>query len=328
MNILGKENMDDLRAPKLAIKDLLKPYLKNWYWFVIIPLVSLIIAFVYLRYSVPFYDATATIMVVNENNLSPDAALLAGLSGNSTNNTKVEGEIQILKSRALMQKVVEELDLNVQIFTRGRITDAELYKDPPIKLNFLTTDSIINNYSDTFYIQITSNTALQYSVEEGTPKTYLFGENIKTKVGGLIVVPNGDQFDAFIGKTLEIVITPLSKVREKYKNSIGVSPISKGSNILGIYLRDPVQEKAKDIVNTLVEVYNENSVGEKNQVAKATAAFIDERIGLISADLSEVDMTKERFKVGNRLTDIQSEAGIFLETGALNEQQLIEVGTQ
>src|SRR5690606_8813903 len=155
----------------------------------------------------------------------------------------------------------------------------------------------------------------------------LFGENIKTKVGGLIVVPNGDQFDAFIGKTLEIVITPLSKVREKYKNSIGVSPISKGSNILGIYLRDPVQEKAKDIVNTLVEVYNENSVGEKNQVAKATAAVIDERIGLISADLSEVDMTKERFKVGNRLTDIQSEAGIFLETGALNEQQLIEVGT-
>ena len=328
MNTIEQENNDNLKAPKLVIKDLLKPYLKNWYWFVIIPIVSLIIAFVYLRYSVPLYDATATIMVVDENNISPDAAILAGLSGNSANNTKIEGEIQILKSRALMQKVVEELDLNIQFFTRGRITDAEVYKDPPVKLNFLTTDSIINNYSGTFYIQITSKTTLQYSVEGGTPKTYLFGENIKTGVGGLIVIPNGEQFDAFIGKTLEVVITPLHKVREKYKNRVGVSPISKGSNILEIYLSDPVQEKAKDIVNTLVEVYNDNSVSEKNQVAKATATFIDERIGLISTDLSEVDMTKERFKVGNRLTDIQSEAGIFLESGAQNEQQLIQVGTQ
>src|SRR5690606_18678446 len=137
-----------------------------------------------------------------------------------------------------------------------------------------------------------------------------------------------NQFDKFIGETLEVVITPLRSVREKYKNRIGVSQISKGSNILEIYLNDPVQEKAKDIVNTLVKVYNESSVDEKNQVAKATAIFIDERIALISTDLSKVDLTKEQFKVGNKLTDIQSEAGIFLESGAQNEQQLIQVGTQ
>src|SRR5690606_10493690 len=134
--------------------------------------------------------------------------------------------------------------------------------------------------------------------------------------------------DKFIGKTLEVVITPVRKVREKYKNRISVYPISKGANILSIYLKDPVQEKAKDIVNTLVKVYNKNSVDEKNQVAKATATFIDDRIKRISADLSEVDVTKERFKVGNKLTDIQSEAGIFLETGAQTEQQLIQLGTQ
>lgn len=328
MNTIKKEHNDDLKAPKLVIKDILKPYLKSWYWFVIVPLICLIIAFVYLRYTAPSYDATATIMIVDENNLSPDATLLAGLSGNSTNNTKVEGEIQIIKSRALIQEVVEQLNLQVQIFTKGRITMAEVYNDPPIKLNFLASDSVIQNYSDRFYIHITSKTAFKYSVEEGTPKTYLFGETIQTRSGNLIVTPSGSRFDDFIGKTLEVVISPLHSVRENYKNRIGVSPISKGSNILQIYLKDPVQEKAKDFVNTLVKVYNESSVKEKNQVAKATAAFIDERIELISADLSEVDLTKERFKVGNKLTDIQSEAGIFLESGAQNEQQLIHVGTQ
>ncbi|WP_417360737.1 polysaccharide biosynthesis tyrosine autokinase [Galbibacter sp.] len=328
MNTLGKENNDDLRAPKLVIKDILKPYLKNWYWFIIIPLICLIIAFLYLRYTVPSYDATATIMIVQENSLSPDAALMAGLSGHSASFTKVEGEIEILKSRALMHQVVERLNLQLQLFTKGRITRAEVYNNPPIKLNFLASDSIIQNYSDSFYIHITSKTSLQYSVEEGTPKTYLFGETIETKAGSLIIIPSGTQFDDFIGKTLQVVVSPLRNVREKYKNRIGVSPISKGSNILEIYLKDPVQEKAKDIVNTLVQVYNESSVEEKNQVAKATATFIDERIGLISTDLSKVDLSKEQFKVGNKLTDIQSEAGIFLETGAQNEQQLIQVGTQ
>ncbi|EKF56405.1 capsular exopolysaccharide family protein [Galbibacter marinus] len=327
MNTVGKNN-DDLRAPKLVLKDVLKPYLRNWYWFIIVPLICLIIAFVYQRYTVPSYDASATIMIVDENNLSPDATLLAGLSGNSTNSTMVEGEIQVLKSRAIMQEVVERLNLQVQFFTKGRITKAEVYNDPPVKLNFLISDSILENIADKFNIHISSKTEYQYSVEDGTPKTYLFGETIQTRAGNLIVIPSGTQFDKFIGKTLEVVITPVRKVREKYKNRISVYPISKGSNILSIYLKDPVQEKAKDIVNTLVKVYNKNSVDEKNQVAKATATFIDDRIKLISADLSEVDVTKERFKVGNKLTDIQSEAGIFLETGAQNEQQLIQLGTQ
>lgn len=328
MNPLIHENGDDLSVPKLKIKEVIKPYIKNWYWFVIIPIICLILAFVYLRYSVPVYHARATIMIAEENKLSPDEALLAGLSGQSTSNTMVEGEIQILKSRALMQKVVEDLGLQIQFFTKGRIRDAEIYKDPPIKLNFLSHDSIIQNYDDRFYIHIASKTSLQYSVESGSPKTYPFGENIETKAGNLIIIPHGEQFNAFIGKTIEVVISPMRRVRENYKNSITVSPISKGSNILEVYLNDPVQEKAKDIVNTLVRVYNENSIEEKNQVGKATAAFIDDRISLISTDLSEVDMTKERFKVGNGLTDIQSEAGIFLETGAQNEQQLIQLGTQ
>jgi len=327
MNTVGEKN-DDLRAPKLVIKDALRPYLRNWYWFVIVPLLTLIIAFVYLRYSIPTYDASTTIMIVDENNLSPDAAILAGLSGNSTNSTMVEGEIQVIKSRALMQEVVERLNLQVQFFTKGRITKAEVYNNPPLKLNFLAADSIIENMADKFNIHIVSKTEFQYSVEDGTPKTYLFGETIQTRAGNLIVIPSGTQFENFIGKTLEVVISPLRKVREKYKNRISVYPISKGSNILTIYLKDPVQEKAKDVVNTLVKVYNKSSVEEKNQVAKVTATFIDERIKLISADLSEVDITKEKFKVGNKLTDIQSEAGIFLETGAQNEQQLIQLGTQ
>ncbi|MDG3581744.1 GumC family protein [Galbibacter pacificus] len=323
-------NLQDIQETpsKVNIKEFIKPYLKKWYWFVFSLLVCVAIAFAVLRYSKPIYGAEATILIADETKLSPEASVLEGLSETPFSSTKVEGEIQVLKSRELMQTVVEDLKLNLQIFAQGRISDVEIYQNQPFTLNFLAKDSVINKSSLRFTITIISETSFNYAINDRQPKTYLFGENVPTSLGSLIVIPNLQYFKKYTGEPLKVVIKPVSSVREHYKNKLSVSSISKGSNIVSIYLTDPVQDKAKDIVNKLTEVYNQSSIEEKNQVAKATSEFIDERINLIATDLSEVDLTKERFKVGNKLTDITSEAGIFLESGAQNEQNLIQLGTE
>ncbi|QLE02789.1 polysaccharide biosynthesis tyrosine autokinase [Galbibacter sp. BG1] len=313
---------------KMNIKEFIKPYVKNWYWFVLSLGLLVVIAFLYLRYSKPIYAAETTILIVEESKLSPEVAVLEGLSNSSMNNTKVDGEIQILKSRALMEEVVEDLKLNRQLFVKGRINDEEVYSNKPFKVNYLESDSILNKSYNRFKIKITSPTGFDYVEGDNPPKSFLFGENVPTSLGNVILIPNQDYFSNYMDRSIEVVVTPVKNVREHYKRKISVAPIAKGSNILSIYLTDPVQEKAKDIVNKLAEVYNQNSIDEKNQVAKATSTFIDDRIKLISTDLSEVDITKERFKVGNKLTDITSEAGIFLETGAQNEQNLIQLETE
>ncbi|MCM5663436.1 GumC family protein [Galbibacter mesophilus] len=318
----------DGQAPKINFKEIIAPYLKNWYWFVLSLLIMVSLAYAYVRYSKPMYAANATILIADEANMSPEAAILEGLSENSYSDKKIEGEIQILKSRELMLEVVESLGLTTQLYSKGRINNTEIYRNKPFTVNYLNNDSIIEKAYLKFSIKILSEESFEFSRNESIPKAYMFGENVPTSLGNIILLPNLTNIKGYVGQTIEVVKEPLSQVGSRYKNRLVVSNVGKGSNIISIHLTDLVQEKATDLVNTIISTYNKNSIKEKNMVAEATANFIDDRIALMASDLSDVDRTKERFKVGNRLTDITSEAGLFLESGATNEQNLIQLQTE
>ena len=49
------------------------------------------------------------------------------------------------------------------------------------------------------------------------------------------------------------------------------------------------RSRGKDILNTLINVYNEAAIAEKNEVAVNTAAFINERLDIIEMELGNVE---------------------------------------
>src|SRR5690606_32898517 len=100
------------------------------------------------------------------------------------------------------------------------------------------------------------------------------------------------------------------------------------SKVLDIYLVDPIPQKAKDIINVLIDEYDKYTTELKNIRSKNTADFIDSRVELIASDLVNVDDSIVRFKTGNKITDVTSEAGMFLNSSVSNEQALAENKTQ
>ncbi|MEO0901984.1 MAG: polysaccharide biosynthesis tyrosine autokinase, partial [Bacteroidota bacterium] len=89
-----------------------------------------------------------------------------------------------------------------------------------------------------------------------------------------------------------------------------------------VYLEDPIQKRAKDVINELIKVYNNNTLEDKKLVADKTSKFINDRITDIYSDLSSVDQSAEDFKTGRGLTDIASEANINLNVGVANRQEI------
>lgn len=313
-----------------SLRDLIANYTKHWLWFGISCVCCIAIAFVYLRYTTPLYGAYAKIMLVDDKNSSaPANALLKDFELLSeAESKKVEDEIQVMKSRKLMENVVERLKLNVQFFTEGRIHEIEVFPNPPIKVNFIEADSIIKNSKFSFNIKIISETAFEYSIEEEKgSKKYYFGENIPTLLGDIVIIPAISNIEAKAGQTIKVLIHPVQKIAESYKEKISIAPVEKLSKVIVIRLNDANKIKAQRIIDTLIEEYNTNSIEQKNAESKATADFINERIDLIATDLASVDSNAERFKTGNRLTDITSEADIYLNTGSDNERQLIQSST-
>ncbi len=312
-------------------KSLVKIYTKKWKWFVFSLVCFILGAYLFIRYSQPQFAVEARIKVLEENSASPELNAFQDLpvfSGSVTAGA-IEDEIQSFKSRSNLIEVVEELKLNIKIENLGKILSSEIYKEAPFKLNFIASDSIIRSSNFQFILNILSENTFGYAISEDHPvRVYAFGSNIPSSTGDIVITPNTSNIKSSIGKRYKISVTAVADVAQQYQYLMTVMPLEKSSNILSIYLNDPIAQKAKDIINTLIKVYNKNAVLDKKIIADKTSKFIDDRIANISSDLSTVDQTAQDFKTGKGITDIASEASMNLNLGATNRQELIATTTE
>ncbi|MEP3836978.1 MAG: polysaccharide biosynthesis tyrosine autokinase [Algibacter sp.] len=322
MALIENENLSNSNSEDFNLKKMLLTYLKQWKWFVFSCLVCLAATFFKLRYTTPQYSAVAKIMLIDDSDKSSGALKDLALFSESED-AKVEDEIQVIKSRSFLRNIIKKLHLNVTYFAKGRIQELELYKKSPITLNFIEPDSIIDNVSFSFYAEIVSSTEFTYKVkEDGVSKKYTFGETIPTNFGGMIVTPKDGNLNDYMGSTIKVKISKLESLSESLKNRVIIAPSGKSSKVLSIILTDPVVEKAKDIINTLIDEYNKSTIDKKNEISNNTADFINERVELIAEDLVNVDNSIVRFKTGNKLTDVSTEAATFMQSSTINQQEM------
>ena len=321
-------NSGNPSTENVDLKEVLSSYLKHWKWFVVSIILALLCAFMYMRYASPQYSAVAKIQILDDKSAGSGLDLFQEL-GITGGKNEVEDEIQIINSRANMIEVVEELGLNTKIMAIGNIKDTEIYTRPPIKLNFIAPDSIMNRKKLDFFVTLSSSTTFGYSDEEDKPiKVYAFGKSIPTPVGDIIVTPNVENFNKYKDKKIKVEIRPVAAVAQAYKGKINVTNPEEYSNILNISLKDPMKDKARDILNSLIAIYNKNAIEDRKVIADRTSQFIDDRITDISSNLSSVDQSAEDLKTSKGLTDIASESNINLNIGAANRQELANTTTQ
>lgn len=324
--------MDRTQIPaseNVDLKEVISTYSKHWKWFVASAIIFLMAAYVYLRYSTPEYLAQAKIQIIDDSSSGSGLDLFKELDFLSGGKNQVEDEIQIINSRSNFIEVVQELGLNTKVMILGNIIDSEIYTNPPVKLNFIAPDSVVNNASFEFFLTLSSNTTFGYSEEEDKPiKVYAFGKTIPTKIGGIVITPDIENLQQYKDSKIKVQINPLTDVAQAYQNKIVVNNQEEFSNIVNISLQDPIKEKARDVIDALIRIYNRNAIEDKKIIADRTSNFIDERIADISSSLSNVDQSAEDLKTSRGLTNIQSEANINLNVGANNRQMLASTRTQ
>jgi capsular exopolysaccharide synthesis family protein len=109
---------------------------------------------------------------------------------------------------------------------------------------------------------------------------------------------------------------------------LNVALVNKDATVIGLSLNYANISKAKDIVNKLVEAYNNEAISDKNSESKKTKDFIDDRINIISNELGQVENEKEKFKSNNQITDLVTEAKINLEVSAEARAKQIDLESQ
>ncbi|SDS38526.1 capsular exopolysaccharide family [Formosa sp. Hel1_31_208] len=319
-------------------RDKVDLFVSKWKLILACLLIALGIAFVYLRYANYQYEATAIIKINSEKQSQqlPEISAIQNYGMFSSDFSNITDEIEIIKSRTLVRQVVEDLKLNIKYYVKGKIKEQEVYKNPPVVLNFFASDSIINNVDTTFYLKVKSPNKFTLSNEEGNEllniessnaKQYDFGDRISSGFGDFIITPNVGKYKIQTGTSLKIELSNIDQVVERYQKKL-LTTNEKGSNIIKIILNENIKYKAALILDKLVEKYNNDVIEDKEKIVTATSDFINNRLNVVSNELEQVDFTAENLQKNNRLTALASQADIFLQSEKANDVKIITTSNQ
>ena len=323
-------NTNQNNSETIDIRELLFKYLRKWYWFVISVIVCFIIAYVYLKISNVQYKVQTTILLRKDPGSSGllDMSMLDGLGIPSATSKEVEDEIQVLSSKSLMKNVIQSLGTETEYFLKKGFRYEELYPSTPLKLLVSKTFNDTTKQPVEFRIERLEKEykiKLIYGNENETYKIASLNETLKTPVG----VFKFQQVSTIkIGDSFKIITYPIRVLTEIYSTTIKVASVTKKSNAINVSIESASSKKSEVILNKLIELYNLDAIIDKNMIASNSAAFVQERLKLIGAELLDVELNVESYKKRNNLTDISSEAELFLKSASEYDKMLAELETQ
>ncbi len=299
------------------MKEWLFKYIIYWKWFVLSLLFSIPCAFLFLKFQVPQFRIQSTILIKDEKKGMGQDDLLKQLDIFSSNKI-VDNEIEILKSYSLMEKVVKDFNLNITYSVQKRYRAVEIYDRSPLRLEVIVTGDL--TYEGPFKISIINDHTVKISGVE-----YPVNKEVSTPFGIFKVSLTGINPDI---KEVVVNVEPVSVAVEDLLSKLMVSASGKMSSVLVLSMENPVPTKGKDILNNLVETYNNTALEDKNKVAANTLVFIEERLKLISKELTIAEKNVEDYKSQQGIVDISAEGNAFLNSVRDNDIQLTQVKIQ
>ena len=319
----------------------LKDCRKQWKWFAATVCLCVVLAILFLLIVVPKYERTASVLVKDENggggllsSMASNMGMLAGIAGlNITSN--VENEMQIFSSPFLMQEVVNRLGLDTRYEVYDGLMKKELYEEAlPIKVTFpKLTDK------EGAYMKMDLR-------KDGTFTLYKFRKNkdkfdgeVQGKVNSVCQTPVGSvsviatkSFNACMSNESEMTIRITKDKKydrvEKLMDQIDIDLADDLTNIISITCKDMSGERAELIINTLIQVYQEEWMKDKQSTADASTRFINERIKDIEAELSGLDNNIAQFRGKNLMPDYTEAAKMYMENAALTYEAQVKVNNQ
>lgn len=293
--------------------------LSYWWLFLICLTLAYASGKLYLRYATFQYSARAILLIkdAGSSGVISEQGVLLNDQGNFGGSKAMDNEIQILKSLTLMERVVDRLGVEVTYFREGNFKEKELYLESPFLLeSYAFNQDLV--FGRSFFIELEDYNSflLKLNEEDETGKRYTFGLPFENEFGNFLISRNTKV--AIIPGTYRLTIASIENVAKGYSSKLQVLRIGDqySSSVLELKIMDRVPEKARDLVNTLIEVYNEAEIEDENKVLRNTLEFIDYRVANLLTELDSIEGGVQNFKSANAIiTDDASSSLNF----ALNE---------
>jgi tyrosine-protein kinase Etk/Wzc len=304
---------------KSDLKGYLRRYLQYWYLFFLCVPLCLAGAYFYLMSTQPIYVSKTTLLIKdNKEKVGADETIMKEMA-QFNGNKILENEIGILKSQLLMGMVVKQLNLDVSYQTKDGLRTLDLYAKSPV----IVKPKLITEYALSHPLIIHPEGRNRFRINNNK-ELFVLGSVLRTE-WGLFSVEKGTP-SAY--QDIQISFHDQRAMTGAMLGRLTVGVLYPQSTMLELSFEDTSVQKARDVLNRLLDVYVQSSLNDKNSEASNTLKFIESRLGLITGELGDVEKDVESYKKNKGLTDISAESQLFLENIKENDNKLNEINTQ
>lgn len=319
---------------KIDLRKYIKALKKGWVWGLISFVISIGLVITYCVIKMPQYESYASMLIEDDSDntarsLGGMAGLMRTFSIGGFGKSSVDNEIVIVKSHAVKKSVSSRLGLNRTYVERKGLKKELLYKTSPVLVE------APNQLFDTLQTSFKMRLNIKGDKVDVTASKGFFGRTYASKEDatlpcsfetpyGTFQLLKSDTYEDGMDRTIDVIVSGDDIVASNLDDDVlDIDFRTKRSDAIELMILDPSKERGRDIINTMMLLYNERRSDRKNERAAADVAFLDKRIALLSLELIQSEEEMEQFKNKATLVDVKVEVPVLLKQDvAVNEELL------
>jgi len=316
------------KTNEIDVRKIVRVVIEHWWWFALSVLLCVGIGVVRFMRKTPNWRTDATIALrQKDGDVSQiDAFSMLGLSGNKA----AEDEVVVLSSRGLIYQAVDALNIWEDNAKKGGLRWEGEFRHPALTIDYIDLNEKAQMSPFTITVKPNKN---GYKVKvkmsrfkQSSKQVSALGEPIELGTVGTIAIHANRPLSK--DTTYRVLHARRELVVASYREAIQVSQHKRESNIIMLSTVSSNPERDKALLNQIIEQYNLNAIVDKNMIATNTAAFIEDRLAIITAELTDAENAVAAYKEQNNIADINAQANLFLNASNAEQRAMAEIETQ
>ncbi len=306
---------------------------KRYWWLFLLSLIACIsLAFAYLKVAKRIYNMKAVVLVAQDDNGAGAGASLLKSMKLMGQGSKVDDEMIVFSSQELCTQVIKQLGLNrTYIEDRGWFKpEKDHYNTSPVEV--IVPEEMFDTLSAVKF-KIDLDKAGKANIKASNGKDVLADvKNVSLPTAlkttyGTFAIKTTDRYKQ--GKPCHITASLIGNqmLGERLNKRVKVKLATKKSNGINLSIADNNKSRGIDILNKLMELYNERGQHEKDEQAINTAKFIDERLALIYKGLTSSEADIESYKRAHKIVDPELQVKSAIAKQEISDRAIIKLET-
>jgi len=284
------------------------------------------LGFLYLYVTKPIYEVDAVLQMEEKNNLLGNMDKLTELLGGDS--SKLNGEIELLRSRTILSGVIKELDLDVIVQPIGwvlleRFKQRILQREPLITVEKLVVPLSLEGE----WLILRMESGQSYVLSDSQGHELLrgqLGKQVNHNTVNILIEGHNN----IEGDTFKINKLPMIDAIGTLEKSLKVFEKAKDSGLIRIVCQHTNPQLGMQIINAITHAYVQQNIQRHSEEAHKSILFLKQQLPKVKDELKIAEGKLKKFREENQSLNLENESKALLEQLVAVQQKMSETEVQ